>query len=104
MLCHLSAFAGYLFPFFGGIIAPLIFWLSRKEESEWVDKNGKASLNFQISIFLYCFLSLPLILLVVGVFLLIFFATLELVCIIIASIRAAEGREFRYPLSIPFIQ
>ena len=45
MLCHLSAFAGFFFPF-GGIIGPLICWLSRKDESQWVDQNGKAVSEF----------------------------------------------------------
>lgn len=103
MFCHLSAFAGYFFPF-GGIIGPIIFWLSRKDDSEWVDKNGKASLNFQLSIALYMLLCIPLIILIVGIFFIIGLVFLEFICIIIASIRAAQGQEFKYPLSIPFIQ
>jgi len=59
MLCHLSAFAGFFFPF-GGIIGPLICWLSRKDESLWIDMNGKASMNFQLSVLLYIVLAVPL--------------------------------------------
>ncbi|MFO7574554.1 MAG: DUF4870 domain-containing protein [Bacteroidales bacterium] len=104
MLCHLSSFAGYIIPFFGGIIAPLIIWLSRRTGSEWIDINGKASLNFQISVLLYTVLCIPLMFLVVGIFFYIALVVIELICVIIASIRAAQGIEFRYPLSIPFIQ
>jgi uncharacterized Tic20 family protein len=103
MFTHLSAFAGYIFPF-GGIIGPLIFWLARKDESEWVDRNGKASLNFQLSIFLYTLLCIPLVFLVVGVFFIAMLYILEFVCVIIASVKAAQGQEYRYPLCIPFIQ
>lgn len=103
MFCHLSAFAGYFFPF-GGIIGPLICWISRKDESEWVNLNGKASLNFQISMLLYSVLLIPLCFIIVGIPLLIALGILEVVCIIVASIRAAKGEVFKYPISIPFIQ
>ncbi|HUU99384.1 MAG TPA: DUF4870 domain-containing protein [Bacteroidales bacterium] len=103
MFCHLSAFAGFFFPF-GGIVGPLICWLSRKDESQWIDQNGKASLNFQLSILLYIVLAIPLVLIIIGIPIIIMLGTLKIICIIIASVKAAKGEEFRYPLSIPFIQ
>ncbi len=103
MLCHLSAFAGFFFPF-GGIIGPLICWLSRKDESAWVDENGKASMNFQLSILLYVVLSIPLCLIIIGIPIIGFLITLKVVCIIIASIKSSKGERFKYPLAIPFIQ
>lgn len=103
MLCHLSALAGFFFPF-GGIIGPLICWLSRKDESMWIDQNGKASLNFQLSILLYWILAVPLCFIIIGIPIVIFLGILKVVCIIVASIRAAKGEVFRYPMAIPFIQ
>lgn len=49
MLCHLVAFSGFIIPF-GSIIGPLVMWLIKKEESEFINYHGKESLNFQISI------------------------------------------------------
>lgn len=103
MLCHLSAFAGYFFPF-GGIIGPLICWLIKKDESAWVNENGKASLNFQLSLLLYMVLAAPLCLIIIGIPILVFLGILEIICIIIASVKSAKGERFRYPISIPFIQ
>ncbi len=103
MFCHLSSFAAYFFPL-GGIVGPLICWVSRKDESEWVNRNGKASLNFQLSVLLYTVLIIPLIFLLVGIPLLIALLIFEVICVVIASIRAAKGEAYRYPLSIPFIQ
>jgi uncharacterized Tic20 family protein len=103
MLCHLSAFAGFFFPF-GGIIGPLICWLSRKDESQWIDQNGKQSLNFQISILLYMVLAIPLCIIIVGIPIVIFLVFLKVICIIIASVKASKGEEFKYPVTIPFIQ
>jgi uncharacterized protein len=104
MFCHLAAFGGYLIPLFGNIIGPLICWLARKDESTWVNENGKASLNFQISMTLYLFLRIPLCFILIGFMLMGVLLILDIIFIIIASIRASRGEEFRYPLAIPFIQ
>ncbi|MCX6326337.1 MAG: DUF4870 domain-containing protein [Bacteroidia bacterium] len=103
MLCHLSAFAGFFFPF-GGTIGPLICWLSRKDESAWVNVNGRNSLNFQLSILLYIVLAIPLIIIIIGIPIIVLLVTLKVICIIIASVKASKGELFRYPLLIPFIQ
>jgi uncharacterized Tic20 family protein len=103
MLCHLSAFAGFFFPF-GGIIGPLICWLSRKDEFAWVEENGKASMNFQLSMLLYMVLAIPLCFILVGIPIVIFLGFLKVICVIIASVKASKGEKFKYPLAIPFIQ
>ena len=102
MFCHLAAFAGFFFPF-GGIIGPLICWLSRKDESTWVNENGKSSMNFQLSMLLYFVLALPLCFIIIGFPIIAVIGTLKIVCIIIASVKASKGEEFKYPLAIPFI-
>lgn len=103
MLCHLSAFSGFFFPF-GGIIGPLICWLSKKDESLWVDQNGKASMNFQLSMLLYIILAIPLCFIIIGIPIIMFLGILKVICIIIASVKGSKGENFKYPLSIPFIQ
>jgi uncharacterized protein len=103
MLCHLSAFAGFFFPF-GGIIGPLICWLSRKDDSAWVNLNGKNSLNFQLSMLLYVVLAIPLLFIIIGIPIIMLLVTLNIICIIIASVRSSKGEIFKYPLVIPFIQ
>jgi len=103
MLCHLSAFAGFFFPF-GGVIGPLICWLTRRDESSWVNLNGKASLNFQLSMLLYIVLAIPLCFIIIGIPIVMLLGILKVVCVIIASVKAPKGELFRYPLVIPFIQ
>jgi uncharacterized protein len=103
MLCHLSSFAGFFFPF-GGVLGPLICWLSRKDDSQWVNVNGRNSLNFQLSILLYMVLAIPLCFIIVGFPIIFVLGTLKVICVIIASIKASKGELFRYPLVIPFIQ
>ncbi|MFO7754761.1 MAG: DUF4870 domain-containing protein [Bacteroidales bacterium] len=103
MFCHLSTFAGTIIPF-GGIIGPLICWSTKRHESVFVDQNGKQALNFQLSMLLYTIICIPLMFIIIGIVLLGGLLLLELICVIIASIRAAQGELYKYPLSIPFIQ
>jgi len=103
MLCHLSALAGFFFPF-GSIIGPLVCWLSKKDESVWVYINGRNSLNFQLSMLLYIVLAIPLIFIVIGIPIVALLALLKIIFVIIASVKASKGESFKYPLVIPFIQ
>ncbi|WP_264521634.1 DUF4870 domain-containing protein [Flavobacterium sp. N1994] len=66
---HLSCLTQYFIPF-GNYIFPIIIWSSKKDDSEFIDYNGKQVLNFQLSIFLYtiilCLIAIPI--LVINVF------------------------------------
>ncbi|MFD2566113.1 DUF4870 domain-containing protein [Pseudotenacibaculum haliotis] len=55
-LIHISAFAGFLFPF-GSIITPLIVWQTLKDRSQFLDEQGKEAVNFNISYSLYMFIA-----------------------------------------------
>jgi uncharacterized Tic20 family protein len=51
-LIHLSTLTQYCIPF-GNYIFPILIWSAKKDDSEFVDYNGKQVLNFQLSILLY---------------------------------------------------
>jgi len=103
MLCHLSALAGYLVPL-GNIFAPLIIWMLKKDQSRFVDDQGKESLNFQISLTIYFIISGILIILLVGILFLMVLPVFGLVLIIIAAVKANEGVAYRYPLTIRLLK
>lgn len=103
MFCHLGALAGYIIPF-GNIIAPLVIWLIKKDESPFVDDQGKESLNFQISITIYALVALVLTLIIIGFFLLLAVGIFALVMVIVAAVKANDGEKYRYPLCIRFIK
>ena len=51
-LLQLSAYTQYFFPF-GSFILPVILWSAKKEESEFIDHNGRQAINFQLSLLVY---------------------------------------------------
>ncbi|MFV2060806.1 MAG: DUF4870 domain-containing protein [Gammaproteobacteria bacterium] len=103
MLCHLSTFAGFIIPF-GGILGPLIMWQIKKDEDPFINRHGIAALNFHLSMAIYYFVSFLLAFIVIGFFLLGILAITELILVIIASIKASNGEEYKYPLTISFIK
>jgi uncharacterized Tic20 family protein len=64
-ILHLSTLTQYIIPF-GNYIFPIVIWSSKKDESEFVNTNGKQVMNFQLSIFLYsvllCLIAIPILL------------------------------------------
>jgi uncharacterized Tic20 family protein len=95
MLCHLlGAFTGFL--------GPLIIWLIKKDQSRFVDDQGKEALNFQLTMLIghligaatacFTFGLVSLAVVVVG-----------LVFSILGAVEANKGVRYRYPLNIRMI-
>jgi uncharacterized protein len=103
VLCHASALLGFFFPWAGHILAPLIVWLVKRGDSPEIDAHGKESINFQLSMLIYSVISGILCLVLIGFVLLAILHVLNVVFVIIASIRASEGNFYRYPLTIRFL-
>lgn len=103
MFCHLSSFSGMIIPF-GNVIGPLILWSMKKDVSELVDREGKKSLNFQISMSIYIFVSAILAFVIVGFFLLAALALINLIFVVIAIVKTLNGEDYQYPFTINFIK
>ncbi|MBN2595932.1 MULTISPECIES: DUF4870 domain-containing protein [Labilibaculum] len=102
MFCHLASFSGVIIPF-GNVIGPLILWSMKKDYSELVDQEGKKSINFQISMCIYIFVSAILVFIGIGILLLIGLALLNLIFVVIAIVKTLNGEDYQYPLSIKFL-
>jgi hypothetical protein len=102
LIAHLGAGIGN---FLGGwgIVVPLVILLIKKDESPFAARHAKESLNFQISMWAYFFVSIPLCLILVGFLGMIAFGILAIVMPIIAGIKANDGGEYRYPLTFRLI-
>lgn len=96
MLCHVSAMLMYVTAI-GGLVAPFVIWLLKREEMPFVADQGKETINFQITILLALALSVVLMLVFVGV--VIFWALLafHFVVTLVAAVKVTEGVAYRYP-------
>ena len=103
MLCHLIAFAGFVFPL-GSVLGPLVVWLVKKQEFAFVDDQGKESLNFQITMLIAWAVAIVLHFVGIGVFVLAALGIFEIVMVIIATIHANNGERYRYPVNLRLIK
>ena len=101
-LCHLSSLCGFLIPF-GNLVAPVIIWIIYRDKSDFLDKHGKECVNFQISLTIYGIISGILSLVIIGFILLPAVIITGVVLTIMAAVRANEGKNYRYPLTIRFL-
>lgn len=101
--CHLSGFAGFLFPF-GNILVPLLLWAFKRTESPYIDFHGKEAINFQISVSIYYLICIILSVIIIGLLLMPLLAAFQIIAMIIAAISASHGNLFRYPLSLRFLK
>jgi uncharacterized Tic20 family protein len=86
------------------ILAPLIIYVIKKNESDFIAYHAKESFNFQIAVIVAGIICFLLIFLVVGIFLIGILGIYATVLIIVATIRASEGRIYEYPFTINLIK
>ncbi len=102
--CHASALLGVFLHFPGHVLAPLLVWLMKRDESPEIDAHGKEALNFQISMLIYNAVAAVFCLVLIGFVILPFLWVLNAVFVIIAAVQASDGKLYRYPMTIRFIQ
>ena len=106
MACHLAALCMYIGIPFGNILGPLVVWMIKKNESPFIDDQGKESLNFQISMTLYTIVPIlfciTIIGLLVGIPLFIALGLVHLILTVVGAVRASSGEQYRYPMTIRF--
>jgi uncharacterized Tic20 family protein len=86
------------------LLPPLIVWLVKRADSPEIDAHGKESLNFQISMLIYNVVAAVFCLVLIGFVFLAILWVLNAVFVIIASIKASEGKFYQYPMTIRFIE
>jgi uncharacterized Tic20 family protein len=87
-----------------GFIAPLIIFIIKKDESKFVSDHARESLNFQITLFIGYVIGIITTIILIGVFILIFLGIAHLILVIVATIRASEGKIYRYPFNLRLIK
>ena len=99
----LWAVGAHLGPLLLGFIAPLIVWLVFRERSAFLDRTAKEALNMQLSYLIYFLVAGFSIILLIGLVLLPAVGIAWLVLMIVATVKAANFEDYRYPAIIRFI-
>ena len=100
MLGDLSAFITFVgIP---SLVGPLVVWLFNRDDP-FVEEQAKDALNFNISFLIYGIVAGFSIILLIGLLALPAVLITWFVLVIVASIRAANGENYRYPLTIKFV-
>ena len=97
MLCHLLGL-------FTSFLGPLIIWLIKREESRFVDEQGKEALNFQITVIIAAIAAGLLCIACIGFILMPAVGVIDLVFCIVAAAKANGGQNYRYPVSIRLVK
>ncbi|HLU12591.1 MAG TPA: DUF4870 domain-containing protein [Arenimonas sp.] len=98
MITHISGI-------FLGFIVPLIIWLMNKDKSDkgFLTNQSKEALNFQITVLLAWIVAMVLSFLLIGFLLYPVILIGNIVFCILAGIKANNGEDYRYPVSIRLI-
>jgi uncharacterized Tic20 family protein len=104
MLAHLlGAFLSFL--------GPLIIWLIKKDDDEFIDEQGKEALNFQLTLLIayvaagVLWMMVSVVTCGIGAFvpLPLLVTVLQVVFGVIGAVSANRGEHYRYPMTIRMI-
>ena len=105
MAGHLSGLAGYMIPF-GGILGPLVIWLTQRDARPFAGAEALKALNFNITMILAQVVCVVIAVLTcgIGAVLVVVVAIAHLVLCILAAIEVSNGRPYVYPWTIELIR
>ncbi|RPD47446.1 MULTISPECIES: DUF4870 domain-containing protein [Chitinophagaceae] len=101
---RLLAVLSHVLTLFFSFVAPLIIYLIKKDESPFVREHAKESLNFQITLAIAYIVSFILMIVLIGILMLMVIGVVHLVLVIVATVKAAENKMYRYPFCIRLIR
>jgi uncharacterized protein len=104
VIAHLSALAGFVVPVVGCVVGPLVVWQMKGKDDPRIESSAKAAMNFQITMVIAGAACFALTLIMVGFFLFPVVGLFDLVCVILAAVKASNGETFSYPLSLKLIK
>ena len=99
MLAHILAIPG-------AFIAPLVIYLIKKDDSEFIEDQAKEALNFQITMFIVALGGIAITIASCGYGGVIMapIGILNMVFCILAGIKANDGVKYRYPFNIRIVK
>lgn len=103
ILLHASGYVGLVIPF-ANVICPFVLWLLKKEESEFLDRNGRNAVNFQLTWTIGLVVALASIFVLVGMFLVPVGVVVWLLLVGVGAYTASKNEAYDYPLTYGFFE
>jgi uncharacterized protein len=104
LAAHIGSLAG---AFIGAgilcFVAPLVIMVAQGPKSAYVRRHAVESLNFQLNALVVFIICWVLAIVLIGFVLMAVYAIYWLVMVILATVKASQGEEFRYPATIRVI-
>lgn len=98
------AMLAHLLGIVSGFVGALIIWLIKKDQSAYVDEQGKEALNFQITMLIAFVGAWILMFILIGMLLMPLLLIANLVLCILAALAASKGEHYKYPLAIRLLK
>jgi hypothetical protein len=87
-----------------GFVGPLIIWLIKKDQSPFVDDQGKEALNFQLTLLIAWVIAGVSTAICIGFLLVPAVLVVAIIFGIMGAMAANKGEAYRYPVNIRFIK
>ncbi len=105
VFCHIG---GVIPAYFLNFVIPFIIWLMKKNESAFLNEQGKEIVNFQLSLSIYGLALLLIGLTIIGMPIAVIggvaLVLLNIISIIRGAIKASNGEKFLYPVNLRLIK
>jgi len=103
MLMHLTGLLGYL-AVAVGFVVPLVIWLTQKDRSAFIERQGYVMFNAWVSYTIYSIPAIALCFVCIGIPILLAIWGLAFVATILVALAAGRGETQEYPLVIRFFR
>ncbi len=98
------AMLAHLLGIVSGFVGALIIWLIKKDQSPFVDEQGKEALNFQITMMIAIVGAWILMFVLIGMLLLPLLLVANLVFCVLAAVAVSKGEHYKYPFAIRLLK
>ncbi len=98
------ALLAHVLVIFTGFVGPLIIWLVKKDDSEYVGAQAKEALNFAITLILGYIAAAILTVILIGILVYVAVGLMNLILPIVAAVKTSKGESYRYPLTLRLLK
>lgn len=105
VFCNLG---GLITVSFLSLIIPLVIWLLKKNQSAFIEEQGKEIVNYQVSLSIYFLICAVVAMTVIGMVIAVpamfVLFVLNVIFVIKGAISASNGEKYLYPMNLRLIK